>query len=110
MIHPGLLFLGGLLLASTRVGVSSWYGVEFDGRETANGEIFDHTRFTMAHKDWPLGRWCLVTNLANGRSATAWLNDRGPYVAGREFDCSEALASKLGFVNAGTAPLFVVRL
>lgn len=99
----------GVIAASSKVGISSWYGEAWDGEETANGESFDHTRRTLAHKTWGMNRWCLLVNLENGRVSFGWLNDRGPYIAGREFDCSEALAQDLGFIEAGTARLLVVR-
>lgn len=101
--------LAAYALFSTRVGISSWYGAEWDGETTANMEVFDHTKRTLAHKKWGMGRWCLLVNLDNGRISTGWLNDRGPYIEGREFDCSEALAQELGFIEAGTANLLVVR-
>lgn len=108
-LPPVGALLGLLALLSSRVGISSWYGAAWDGEETANGETFDHERRTLAHKDWPLGHWCLLVNLQNLRLSVAWLNDRGPYIEGREFDVSERVAEDLGFIEAGTARLFVLR-
>jgi rare lipoprotein A len=83
------------------VGHASWYGERFRGRPTASGDVFDPRALTAAHRTLPLGAVVRVTNLQNGRSALARINDRGPYVEGRILDCSEGLARALGFRARG---------
>ena len=85
------------------VGVSSWYGPNFHGKLTANGEVFDQYGVTAAHKTLPLGTVARVTNLDNDKSIILRINDRGPYVDGRVLDCSYGAATKLGFMKIGTA-------
>lgn len=86
-----------------RVGKASWYGDQFHGRLTANGEVFDANRISAAHKTLPLPSFVRITNLDNGRSIVARVNDRGPFVTGRIIDVSRAGARKLGFLRQGTA-------
>jgi rare lipoprotein A len=82
------------------VGISSYYGAEFHGRRTADGETFDMHGLTAAHKTLPIPCYARVTNLDNGRSIVVRVNDRGPFVAGRMLDVSERVA-KLLFFNGG---------
>jgi rare lipoprotein A len=89
-------------------GVASWYGPGFNGKRTANGEIYDQYSMTAAHQFAPLGTWAVVTNLENGKQAKVRINDRGPFVAGRVIDLSYAAAQKIGMVRNGTAPVEVV--
>ena len=84
-----------------RRGIGSWYGKEFHGRKTANGEIFDMDALTAAHPTLPLPSYAYVTNLRNGRTILVRINDRGPYVANREIDLSRASARALGYENGG---------
>ncbi|MCK4577915.1 MAG: septal ring lytic transglycosylase RlpA family protein [Candidatus Marinimicrobia bacterium] len=84
------------------VGISSFYGPDFHGKLTANGEVYDMYGRTAAHKTLPLNTIVRVTNLSNGRSIIVRINDRGPYVAGRILDLSYGAAKKLGFLNQGT--------
>ena len=84
-------------------GVSSYYGPNFHGKLTANGEVYDMYGLTAAHKEMPLNTVARVTNLDNGKSLILRINDRGPYIDGRILDCSYGAAKKLGFLNAGTA-------
>ncbi len=88
-------------------GIASWYADPFTGRPTANGEIFDPTRVSAAHKTLPLPSVVRVTNLENGRSIAVRVNDRGPFVAGRIIDLSEEAARVLGFKNNGIAKVRV---
>jgi rare lipoprotein A len=88
-------------------GVASWYGKDFHGRSTANGETYDMYALTAAHKTLPIPTWVEVTNLANGRRVIVKVNDRGPFVAGRIIDLSYAAATEIGMVNAGTASVEV---
>jgi rare lipoprotein A len=85
------------------VGIASWYGDAFQGRKTANGEIFDKRAVTAAHTTMPLPSYARVTNLLNARSIIVRVNDRGPYAAGRVMDVSERVAEALDFKNRGTA-------
>ncbi len=83
-------------------GVASWYGKEFHGKLAANGEVFDMTAYTAAHRKLPLGSLVRVINLENGKSVQVRINDRGPYVIGRMLDLSRAAALELSMVEAGT--------
>jgi len=86
-------------------GISSYYGPNFHGKLTANGEIFDMYGITAAHKEIPFNTIVRVTNEDNGKTQIIRINDRGPYVDGRILDCSFGAAKKLGFVSEGTAPV-----
>lgn len=94
------------------VGTASWYGRDFNGKPTANGEIFDSRKLTAAHKKIPLGSIVLVRNLENNREALVTINDRGPFVKGRVIDMSEYGAETLGYKEQGltTVGIRVVRL
>jgi rare lipoprotein A len=85
-----------------RTGTASWYGEAFEGRLTANGEIFDLNELTAAHTTLPMPSIVQVTNLENGRSLQLRVNDRGPFVGGRLIDVSRRAAQLLGFENQGT--------
>jgi peptidoglycan lytic transglycosylase len=82
---------------------SSWYGEDFDGQPTATGEPYDMYGATAAHPTLPLGSLVLVTNMKNHRSELVRINDRGPYVEGRELDVSYEVARNLGFDQRGLA-------
>lgn len=84
-------------------GIASWYGTEFHGRRTANGEIFDMEGYSAAHTTLPLPLMVRVTNLENGRQMDLRINDRGPFVKNRLIDLSVAAAKALGYYNVGTA-------
>jgi peptidoglycan lytic transglycosylase len=83
-------------------GLASWYGDDFHGRATANGEIFDLNAISAAHPTMPLPSYARVTNLRNGRSLIVRVNDRGPYAANRIIDVSKRAAQLLGFIDRGT--------
>lgn len=85
-----------------RIGVASWYGIDFHGRRTANGEIYDMDALTAAHPTLPIPSYAQVTNMRNGRTVLVRLNDRGPYVDNRIIDLSAGVASLLQIKNAGT--------
>lgn len=87
----------------TWVCLSSWYGGDFDGQVTANGEIYDMYAQTAAHPSLPLGSVVRVENLRTHKSAIVRINDRGPYVPGRSLDVSYQVARELGFAHRGTA-------
>jgi len=82
-------------------GVASYYGREHHGKKTANGEIFDMTKLTAAHRSLPFGTHVKVTNLSNQRSAIVRINDRGPYYQGRIIDLSQAAAERLEMIKSG---------
>jgi rare lipoprotein A len=82
---------------------TSWYGEDFDGQQTADGETYDMYADTAAHPTLPLGSIVRVVNTQNHRSQIVRINDRGPYVEGRELDVSYAVARSLGFDGRGLA-------
>ena len=86
----------------TAEGTASWYGDAFNGRKTANGEIYDMNAISAAHPTMPLPSYARVTNVANGYSIIVRVNDRGPYHGGRVMDVSSRVADALNFKNAGT--------
>ncbi len=90
-------------LAYDETGIGSWYGDEFAGRLTANGEIFDPDMVTAAHKTLPMPSVVRVTNLDNGKSLVVRINDRGPFVAGRVIDLSREAARLIGYRDQGIA-------
>lgn len=94
----------------SEVGVASWYGPNFHGKKTANGETFDKYAMTAAHRTLPLPSMVRVTNLANGKSVDVRINDRGPFAHNRIIDLSYAAAKKLGFTENGVAKVRVENL
>ena len=85
------------------VGNASWYGPEFDGKKTANGEHFNSEALTAAHPNLPFGSWVRIVNPRNGRFELVRINDRGPYQEGREIDVSYRVARKIGLINSGVS-------
>ncbi len=94
-------------LAATHelTGLASWYGGKFNGRLTANGEVFDTNQLTAAHKTLPFGTIVRVTNDTNEKFVIVRINDRGPFVEGRVIDLSRAAADIIGAASAGVAPV-----
>ncbi len=88
-------------------GIASWYGPNFHGKPTANGETFDQNLMTAAHRTLPLPSSVRVTNLENGRTVVLRVNDRGPFARGRIIDVSRRAAQLLGFEKNGTAKVRV---
>jgi rare lipoprotein A len=86
-------------------GEASFYGGQFNGRKTANGERFDENKLTAASKELPLGSKATVIHEDTGKSVDVKINDRGPYVDGRVLDLSKAAAKKLDMIDDGTAPV-----
>src|SRR6201996_6780362 len=84
-------------------GIASWYGPTFYGHRTANGEMYDGSEFTAAHRTLPMPVNVRVTNLDNGKSIVVRVNDRGPYAKGRIIDLSARAAQLLDVVKTGTA-------
>ena len=91
-------------------GVASWYGPNFHGKATANGEIYDMNALTAAHRTLPFNTVVLVENRDNGQSVIVRINDRGPYVGNRIIDLSRRAAREIDMINSGTAnvELFLV--
>jgi rare lipoprotein A len=87
----------------TWVGNASWYGPEFDGKKTANGERFDAESLTAAHPNLPFGSWVKIVNTSNGKFEFVRINDRGPYQEGREIDVSYRVARKIGLIHSGVS-------
>lgn len=91
-------------------GLASWYGPDFHGRKTSNGESYDMHAMTAAHKTLPMNVFVRVTNRSNGRQSVVRINDRGPFIRGRVIDLSYAAAKELGVVGPGTAPVQIEAL
>jgi rare lipoprotein A len=88
-------------------GMASWYGQDFHGRLTANGEIYDMDGMSAAHATLPMPSYVRVTNLSNSKSVILRVNDRGPYNSDRIIDVSSRAAALLGFYGSGLAPVRV---
>ena len=93
-----------------QIGLASWYGADFHGKKTANGEIYDMYAVSAAHKTLPFNTYVSVNNLENGRKIRVRINDRGPFVRGRIIDLSYTAADKLGIVGPGTARVEIIAL
>lgn len=102
-----LLLLSAVPLAFSEIlamnAEASYYAEKFHGRKTASGETFNMNALTCAHKTLPFGTMLRVTNLQNNATVDVRVNDRGPFVKGREIDLSKAAAQKLGMIKTGTA-------
>lgn len=94
----------------TQTGIASWYGRQFHGRKTANGETFDMNALTAAHRSLPLNCYIRVTNKDNGRSVVVKVNDRGPFHGNRVLDLSYGAAKRIGLTNEGTAKVSIERV
>ena len=110
MALRALALLAALALAPGRsgaqaleTGVASWYGPNFHGKRTANGEVYDKERLSCAHKTMAFGTYLRVLNLDNGSSVVVRVNDRGPFAKNRVVDLSEAAARIIGMIASGTA-------
>jgi rare lipoprotein A len=90
-----------------RAGVASWYGEDFHGRKTSNGEVYDMMALTAAHPTLPMPSYAFVTNMANNRTVLVRINDRGPYARGRIIDLSNGAARALGVIAHGTGQVRV---
>lgn len=88
-------------ISGSETGLASFYAESYNGRKTANGEIFHSSAMTAAHKTLPFGTKVKVTNLKNGKSVKVRINDRGPFVTGRIIDLTRAAAKKIDMVNDG---------
>ena len=88
-------------------GVSSWYGPNFHGKQTSNGERYNMHARTAAHKTWPMDTMVKVINLQNGKSTIVRINDRGPFVRGRIIDCSYRAGKEIGLDKMGIAKVSI---
>jgi rare lipoprotein A len=92
------------------VMTASWYGPRFHGKETANGEQYNQMALTAAHKSLPFGTILQITNTRNGKSVVVRINDRGPYIEGRDLDLSKGTALALGMIGRGVIKVKVEEL
>ena len=90
-------------VGQTMKGISSWYGPNFHGKYTSNGERYNMHARTAAHKTWPMDTMVKVHNLQNGKSTIVRINDRGPFVRGRIIDCSYKAGKEIGLDRMGIA-------
>ncbi|RAX58871.1 septal ring lytic transglycosylase RlpA family lipoprotein [Helicobacter monodelphidis] len=88
-------------------GLASWYGPNFHGRKTSNGETYSMYAKTAAHKTYPMNTIVKVTNKNNNLSTVVRINDRGPFVAGRIIDLSQSAAQEIDMIKTGTAPVSI---
>jgi len=98
--YPHKVYIGW-----TQRGIASWYGPNFHGKYTSDGEIYNMYAYTAAHKTLPMNTIVKVTNLNNGKSVIVRINDRGPFIKGRIIDLSYAAGKKIGLDVTGTAPV-----
>ena len=91
-------------------GMASYYGDEFQGRLTSNGEVFDQSLLTAAHRSLPFGTVLKVTNMRNGRSVVVRVNDRGPFAPGRILDLSRGAAERIDMLRDGVARVSIAVL
>ncbi len=88
-------------------GIASWYGPDFHGNPTSSGEPFDMYALTCAHKIYPFGTRLKVTNISNNKTVTCLVNDRGPFVEGRDIDLSYAAAKEIGLLGQGVGEVWI---
>ncbi len=88
-------------------GYASYYAKRFEGRKTANGEKYDPSKMTAAHRTLPFGTKVKVTNLQNGKTVEVMINDRGPYRKGRIIDLSAAAANRLEMTEKGVTQVII---
>jgi len=100
--HPTYVKVG-----DRKKGISSWYGPNFHGKQTSNGEVYDMHARTAAHKTWPMDTMVKVNNLQNGKSTIVRINDRGPFVRGRIIDCSYTAGKEIGLDRMGIAKVSI---
>ena len=100
--HPTYVEVGQVMK-----GVSSWYGPNFHGKYTSNGEVYNMHARTAAHKTWPMDTMVKVSNLQNGKSTIVRINDRGPFVRGRIIDCSFTAGKEIGLDRMGIAKVSI---
>jgi rare lipoprotein A len=98
-----LIYISLTLSGQSATGIATYYDDKFDGRNTANGEVFDQSKLTAAHRNLPFGTKLKVTNLENNKSVIVRVNDRGPFVDSRLIDLTKSAAEALDFIIAGMA-------
>ena len=106
-VVAGVTYVPSEDLNYDKVGLGSWYGLDFHGKQTANGEFYDMNALTAAHPTLPLPSYAWVTNLRNGRTVLVRVNDRGPYKPGRIIDMSRGAARALGYEGQGVTEVRV---
>jgi rare lipoprotein A len=102
------LFNNSYAQSFKQTGIASFYADKFEGRTTANGEKYRHSKLTAAHKTLPFGTIVRVKNLENDKEVTVRVNDRGPFVEGRIIDLSKSAAEKLDFINKGIVKVEII--
>lgn len=90
--------------------IASWYGPKFHGKQTANTEKYNQMALTAAHKTLPFGTMLRVTNPQNGKQVVVRINDRGPYIKGRDLDLSKGAALQLGMIEKGVIKVEIEKL
>ena len=105
VVHGRKYYPQVVSVGDTFKGISSWYGPNFHGKFTSNGERYNMWAMTAAHKTLPMNTIVRVTNRRNGKSTVVRINDRGPFVSTRIIDLSKAAASKINMIGTGTAPV-----
>jgi len=90
--------------------IASWYGPKFHGKQTANTEKYNQMALTAAHKTLPFGTMLRVTNPQNGKQVIVRINDRGPYIKGRDLDLSKGAALQLGMIEKGVIKVEIEKL
>ena len=88
-------------VSGTETGLASFYSESYNGKKTANGEIYNSSEYTAAHKKLPFNTKVKVTNLSNGKTVKVRINDRGPFVTGRIIDLTRKAAKKIDMIAAG---------
>jgi rare lipoprotein A (peptidoglycan hydrolase) len=96
--------------ATNRKVTASWYGEAHHNKLTASGQKFEMHKYTLAHRTLPMGTKVRLVNPQNGKSVEGIVNDRGPYIKGRDVDVSYLMAKQLGFVNKGVMKLLMERI
>jgi rare lipoprotein A len=89
------------VIGETETGIASWYGAPYNGRRSANGEVYDMEKLTAAHRTFPFDTWVEVTNLENQKCVAVRITDRGPFIKGRIIDLSLAAAREIDMVGPG---------
>uniref|UniRef100_UPI0040493F64 septal ring lytic transglycosylase RlpA family protein n=1 Tax=Fulvivirga sp. TaxID=1931237 RepID=UPI0040493F64 len=103
LISAVMLLIAVSLEAQIQEGKASYYADKFEGKPTASGEKYKHSKLTAAHKTLPFGTVVKVTSVSNGKSVEVRINDRGPFVEGRVIDLSRSAAEKIGLILVGIA-------
>ena len=101
--HPPRSAPASSVPQSGETGLASWYGHPYDGRQAADGEIYDMETLVAAHRTLPFGTWVRVVNLGNAKTVDVRIIDRGPFVDGRIIDLSHAAAQKIDLIGPGIA-------